>query len=82
VTSSSSRSPRSSTEVLRAGRVTTFDAERGTGILADDEGGATYPFHCTAITDGSRLIETGCRVVFLIRPGQLGRAEAAEVMPR
>jgi cold shock CspA family protein len=62
--------------------VTAFDAERGMGTVEDDEDGSAYPFHCTAITDGSRLIETGRPVVFLIRPGQLGRAEAAEVMPR
>ena len=68
--------------MLRGGRVTEFDEVRGTGTVEDDEDGAAYPFHCTAITDGSRFIETGRPVVFRIHLGQLGRAEAAEVMPR
>lgn len=68
--------------MLRSGRVTAFDEERGTGTVEDEEDGAEYPFHCTAISDGSRLIETGRPVVFITHLGQLGRTEAIEVMAR
>lgn len=61
------------------GTVRSFDAPRGLGIVADDTG-TDYPFHCTAITDGTRTIEPGTRVRFEVTPG-LGRWEAATVEP-
>ena len=48
----------------------------------DDGSGHRVPFHCTAIWDGSRTIETGTPVHFRIRPGHHGRWEAAQVTPR
>jgi CspA family cold shock protein len=57
------------------GKVVSFDAPRGLGVVVDDDG-ADFPFHCTAIADGSRTIEPGTRVRFEIAPG-LGRWEAA-----
>ena len=63
----------------REGKVLSFDASRGLGVVVDDEG-VDYPFHCTAITDGSRAIEPGTRVRFEIAPG-LGTWEAAELAP-
>lgn len=56
-----------------------FDAPRGLGVVVD-ETGADYPFHCTAITDGTRTIEPGTRVRFEVRTG-LGRWEAAALEP-
>jgi cold shock CspA family protein len=59
----------------REGTVLSFDAPRGLGVVVDDDG-ADYPFHCTAISDGTREIEPGTRVRFEVAPG-LGRWEAA-----
>ena len=51
-----------------AARVTEFDAGRGTGTVVTDEG-RELPFHCTRITDGSRTIDVGARVVVDVGPG-------------
>ena len=56
-------------------RPTEFDGHHGTGVVTD-ESGTAYPFHCTAIVDGSREIDPGTRVRFEIAVG-LGRWEAA-----
>jgi cold shock CspA family protein len=57
------------------GRVTSFDARRGLGIVTDSEG-AAFDFHATAIVDGSRLIDPGAEVTFSVVPGHRGRYEA------
>jgi cold shock CspA family protein len=62
------------------GRVTSFDAARGLGAVDDDEG-ARYEFHATAIADGSRRIEVGTPVVFVVSPGHRGRYEARSLVP-
>jgi cold shock CspA family protein len=49
------------------GTITQFDEERGLGEL--DADGVVYPFHCTAIVDGTRTIEVGTPVTFGVRPG-------------
>lgn len=59
------------------GTVVEFDEARGLGLLASE--GATYPFHCTAISDGTRTIETGTMVSFELRPGGMGRWEATAI---
>ena len=61
------------------GRVSEFDETRGWGTI--DSHGAAHPFHCTQITDGTRTIEVGTPVRFEIRPGGMGRWEAAQVTP-
>jgi cold shock CspA family protein len=58
-----------------SGEIASFDAHRGTGVVVDDTG-TTFPFHCTAIADGSRDIQPGTRVHFEVVAG-LGRWEAA-----
>ena len=63
----------------REGTVSSFDAPRGLGVVTDDEG-HDYPFHCTAIVDGTRTIDPGTRVHFEIAPG-LGRWEATALEP-
>jgi cold shock CspA family protein len=63
----------------RTGRVESFDEHRGTGVVIT-ESGETFPFHCTAIADGTRIIEPGTEVRFEITPG-LGRWEAAALEP-
>lgn len=62
------------------GVVTEFDDPRGLGTIEAD--GTTYPFHCTAIVDGSRTIEVGTEVTFEVRAGHLGRWEATRVEPQ
>jgi len=62
------------------GVVTEYDDPRGLGTIEAD--GTTYPFHCTAIVDGSRTIEVGTEVTFEVRAGHLGRWEATRVEPQ
>lgn len=70
--------PARRSEAPVTGLVEEFDDARGLGsILGDD--GRRYPFHCTAVADGSRLIPAGVRVVFCTTPGHLGRIEARAV---
>jgi cold shock CspA family protein len=63
----------------RTGRVEAFDGRRGTGVVIDDAG-EQYPFHCTAVADGTRDIAPGTRVRFVVSPG-LGRWEATAIEP-
>jgi cold shock CspA family protein len=66
---------------LTSGQVSAFDEHRGLGeIIAAD--GTVYPFHCTAIADGSRTIAVGAPVQFAVRPGRLGRWEAGAIAPQ
>jgi len=62
------------------GRVVAFDEPRGLGTIEAD--GASYPFHCTALLDGSRTIEVGAPVTFEVRAGGIGRWEATRVQKR
>ncbi|HUF83820.1 MAG TPA: cold shock domain-containing protein [Acidimicrobiia bacterium] len=59
------------------GTVVVFDERRGLGQIESD--GERYPFHCTAIADGSRMIAVGTAVEFVVAPGPSGRWEAAQV---
>lgn len=61
------------------GTVVAFDEPRGLGTIEAD--GTDYPFHCTAITDGTRTIDVGTAVTFDVRPGGMGRWEATSVEP-
>jgi len=62
------------------GVVTEFDEPRGLGSLRGDDG-TSYPFHCTAVADGSRVVAVGTRVVFIVTAGHGGRYEARAVTP-
>jgi cold shock CspA family protein len=62
---------------IYSGRVTAFDDHRGRGEV--QAGGLTYPFHCTAIADGSRTIPEDARVDFTLVVGPLGALEARAV---
>lgn len=59
----------------RRGIVASFDDPRGLGEVRSLDGVA-YPFHCTAIVDGTRTIAIGTEVSFQVVPGRLGRWEA------
>jgi cold shock CspA family protein len=62
------------------GVVIEFDEHRCLGtVVAGDE---RYPFHCTAIADGSRTIEVGAEVHFEVAPGLMGRWEARRLERR
>lgn len=62
------------------GRVVEFDDHGGYGIVVDADG-RRWPFHCTAIADGTRTIEAGTSVRFQVIPGRLGRWEAMSLRP-
>jgi cold shock CspA family protein len=68
------------TTVASVGVVSGFDDERGLGTVRADDG-AEYPFHCTAIADGTRTVPAGARVTFDVVTGPLGRMEAAALRP-
>ncbi len=63
------------TDLLRTGTVTDFDERVGLGTVTDG-GGDVFPFHCTAIADGTRTIEVGTDVAFRVVAGRTGRWEA------
>jgi len=67
------------------GTVIAFDDEKGWGSIAEDAidggDGPEWFFHCTAIADGTRTIEVGTTVEFVLAPGHNGRYEARRVQP-
>ena len=63
----------------RHGRVIDYDDAAGYGTVTDGDG--VWFFHCTAIADGSRHIDDGTDVAFVLRPGHLGQWEARDVQP-
>lgn len=65
---------------IRLGTVTGFDADAGLGEI-EESTGERFAFHCTAITDGSRDIDEGRSVGFLVGPGGPGVWEAVSVVP-
>jgi len=60
------------------GAVVEFAADAGLGVV-EDSAGRRYPFHCTAIADGTRSIEVGAAVRFSVAPGHGGRLEARDL---
>jgi cold shock CspA family protein len=67
--------PATNTGATHTGTVSEFDEHRGLGVVTDDRG-IRYGFHCTAVADGSRLVDVGARVAFSVAAGHLGRFEA------
>lgn len=65
--------------IRHTGRVVAFDAARGLGEIAGDDGRA-WPFHCAVIADGSRHIDTGATVSFETR-FHVKREEAFDIRP-
>lgn len=61
------------------GVVASFDDPRGIGVLRRDDG-TDYPFHCTAIANGTRTIAVGTAVSFSVAAGRLGRWEAIAIV--
>ena len=65
---------------MARGTVAEFDERRGLGTITAADG-TSYSFHATRIADGSRRIAPGTAVDFEIVAGQLGRWEAAAIVP-
>jgi hypothetical protein len=63
-----------------SGEVAEFDEHAGRGRV-EARGGLRFPFHCTAIADGSRTIAVGTPVSFRLVLGPLGAVEATGVSP-
>jgi cold shock CspA family protein len=63
---------------VETGVVADFDERTGLGTVAAGSG-RSYRFHCTAIADGSRRIEPGTPVVFVVVAARHGRWEAASL---
>ena len=63
------------------GVVASFDDPRGLGVVRAEDG-TEYPFHCTAIADGTRTIDEGAAVDFEVVAGRMGGWEAAKIRPR
>ncbi|MDW3218814.1 MAG: cold shock domain-containing protein [Acidimicrobiales bacterium] len=66
-----------SSRARRIGRVTGYDDAAAYGTVTDGDG--EWFFHCTAIADGSRTIEPGAEVGFVLVPGHRGRLEARDI---
>jgi hypothetical protein len=63
-----------------SGRVASFDEHVGRGEV-EARGGMHFPFHCTAIVDGSRTVAADTPVHFRLVIGPLGGLEATAVSP-
>ena len=63
----------------RHGTVVAFDEDRGIGTIVGADS-KEYPFHCTAVADGTRQISAGTEVVFEVAAGHLGRVEARGIV--
>ncbi len=57
------------------GTVAAFDRARGLGTVVDATG-RELAFHATAVADGTRSIEPGTEVLFVVVAGHGGRLEA------
>lgn len=55
-----------------------YDEHAGHGVVRSDEGEDLF-FHCTQIDDGTRTIDEGAAVHFVVVAGQRGRWEAGRV---
>lgn len=73
--------PSTATLGSRIGTVEDYDDHRGLGSVVDADG-TSFPFHCTAIADGTRTIESGTAVHFVVAAGRGGRWEASRIVPR
>ena len=63
---------------IYSGRVAAFDDFVGRGQV-EARGGMQFPFHCTAIADGTRTIAPDTAVKFRLVPGPLGALEAVAI---
>ena len=64
-----------------SGRIAAYDDHRGRGEVEVARGSMHFPFHCTAIADGSRTIAPDTPVRFRLVIGPLGALEATAIAP-
>jgi cold shock CspA family protein len=64
------------------GRVSAFDDHTGRGEVEVTGAGMHFPFHCTAIADGTRTIAVGTGVEFVVGAGAGGQWEATHIERR
>ncbi|MGO9558319.1 MAG: hypothetical protein ACLPQS_09650 [Acidimicrobiales bacterium] len=62
---------------VHLGVVSAYEAARGLGTVRED--GREHPFHCTAISDGTREIDEGTAVAFVLAARHGGVYEARSV---
>ena len=67
-------------KAVYSGRIASFDDFAGRGEI-EAGGGMRFPFHCTAIADGSRAIAPDTAVKFRLVSGPLGALEATRITP-
>lgn len=68
----------------RAGTVVTFAEGTGLGQIEQHGGvedGRRWPFHCVALTDGSRHVDLHAAVRFQLAAAPAGGLEARRVLP-
>jgi hypothetical protein len=65
-------------KAVYSGKVATFDEFVGRGEI-EAGGGMRFPFHCTAIVDGTRTVAPDTAVRFRLVPGPLGALEAIAI---
>ena len=58
--------------------VTEFDDPAASGVVRAEDG-RRYDFHCTALADGTRTVEVGTPVAFVVAAGHGGRDEARAI---
>ena len=66
------------TPTVQVGTVVSFDERVGLGTV-EVKGQGSYLFHCTQIADGSRAIDEGTNVNFVLVARHGGVWEAAEL---
>ncbi|HEY2812085.1 MAG TPA: cold shock domain-containing protein [Acidimicrobiales bacterium] len=66
---------------MPSGTVAVFDDGKGFGTVRDADTGDEYFFHCSAIADGSRMIDVGASVTFEVVAGGNGKWEARAITP-
>ncbi len=66
------------TPSVQTGTVVSFDERVGLGTV-EVAGQGSYRFHCTQIADGSRSVDEGTKVTFVLVARHGGVWEAAEL---
>lgn len=64
---------------VHTGVVSAFDEAAGLGRVVTGSG-HELDFHCTAIADGTRVIDVGATVAFTVATGHLGVVEARSMV--